>query len=212
MIVGTGFNPPLLGTRPATLLRTCFRGYDGEDTGTDARCVNSIGYVEQETVVFDDTIANNISMEWDRSLDAQTRARIEQAARNSYCADFIERLPEGYNTRVGERGLKLSGGQRQRLAIARELFKQPDILILDEATSSLDSQSESYIQQSMERLRGALTIIIISHRLSTIRHVDYIYVIEQGRIIEHGTFSELSGLQGSAFRRMCELQRVESSQ
>jgi ABC-type multidrug transport system fused ATPase/permease subunit len=81
------------------------------------------------------------------------------------------------------------------LAIARELFKQPDILILDEATSSLDSQSESYIQQSMERLRGALTIIIISHRLSTIRHVDYIYVIEQGRIIEYGTFSELSGLQ-----------------
>lgn len=172
----------------------------------------SIGYVEQETVVFDDTIANNISMQWDRSLDAETRARIEQAARNSYCADFIERLPEGYNTRVGERGLKLSGGQRQRLAIARELFKQPDILILDEATSSLDSQSESYIQQSMERLRGALTIIIISHRLSTIRHVDYIYVIEEGRIIEHGTFSELSGLQGSAFRRMCELQRVESSQ
>jgi len=170
----------------------------------------SIGYVEQETVVFDDTIANNISMQWDRTPDRPTLARIEQAARGSYCADFIEQLPEGYNTRVGERGVKLSGGQRQRLAIARELFKQPDILILDEATSSLDSQSESYIQQSMERLRGALTIIIISHRLSTIKHVDYIYVIDQGRIIEHGTFAELSGLQGSAFQRMCQLQRASS--
>jgi ABC-type multidrug transport system fused ATPase/permease subunit len=176
-----------------------------------SRYRQSIGYVEQETVVFDDTIANNISMQWNQSVDAPTRARIEQAAHNSYCEDFIERLPERYNTRVGERGLKLSGGQRQRLAIARELFKQPDILILDEATSSLDSQSESYIQQSIERLRGALTIIIISHRLSTIKHVDYVYVIEQGRIIEQGTFAELSGLQGSAFRRMCELQRVESS-
>ena len=176
-----------------------------------SRYRESIGYVEQETIVFDDTIANNISMQWDHSADAQTRARIEQAAHGSYCDEFIERLPEGYNTRVGERGLRLSGGQRQRLAIARELFKQPDILILDEATSSLDSQSEAYIQQSIERLRGSLTIVIISHRLSTIKHVDYVYVIEQGRIIEQGTFSELSGLQGSTFRRMCELQRVVPS-
>jgi subfamily B ATP-binding cassette protein MsbA len=175
-----------------------------------SRYRQSIGYVEQETVVFDDTIANNISMQWDRFADAETLARIRDAARGSYCDEFIERLPDGYQTPVGERGLKLSGGQRQRLAIARELFKRPDILILDEATSSLDSQSEAYIQESIARLRGALTMIIISHRLSTIRHVDYIYVFDQGRIIEQGTFSELAGLQDSAFRRMCDLQRLVS--
>jgi subfamily B ATP-binding cassette protein MsbA len=175
-----------------------------------SRYRQSIGYVEQETVVFDDTIANNISMQWAASIDAETLARIQQAARGSYCDEFIERLPQGYHTQVGERGLKLSGGQRQRLAIARELFKQPDILILDEATSSLDSESEAYIQESIKRLRGTLTMMIISHRLSTIKHVDYVYVIDQGRIIEQGTFSELSGLTGSAFRRMCELQRVAS--
>jgi ABC-type multidrug transport system fused ATPase/permease subunit len=171
----------------------------------------SIGYVEQETLVFDDTIANNISMQWDQSTDPETSARIRQAARSSYCDEFIERLPLGYDTVVGERGVKLSGGQRQRLAIARELFKEPKILILDEATSSLDSQSETYIQQSIERLRGSLTIIIISHRLSTIRNVDYVYVLEQGHIIEQGTFADLSRLPGSAFRQMCELQRVVSS-
>jgi len=176
-----------------------------------SRYRQSIGYVEQDTIVFDDTIANNISMQWDQHVDDQTWARIQKAAGSAYCDEFIERLPQGYHTRVGERGLKLSGGQRQRLAIARELFKQPDILILDEATSSLDSQSEAYIQQSIERLRGFLTIIIISHRLSTIKQVDYLYVIEQGRIIEQGTFAQLSGLQDSAFRRMCELQRVVSS-
>jgi subfamily B ATP-binding cassette protein MsbA len=183
---------------------------DGKDLRTVdlSRYRQSIGYVEQETVVFDDTIAKNISMQWDRPADAGTLARIEQAARAGYCDEFIERLPHGYQTPVGERGLKLSGGQRQRLAIARELFKQPAILILDEATSSLDSQSEASIQESIARLRGALTMIIISHRLSTIKHVDYIYVLDQGRIIEQGTFSELAGLPDSAFRRMCELQRV----
>ena len=182
----------------------------------DLRTVNlfryreSIGYVEQDTLVFDDTIANNISMRWGTSVDAGTWARIRDASRLSHCDEFLERLPEGYDTVVGERGVKLSGGQRQRLAIARELFRQPNILILDEATSSLDSQSETYIQQSIEQLRGSLTIVIISHRLSTIKNVDFIYVLQEGRIIEQGTFAELSRRQTSAFRRMCELQRVVS--
>jgi ABC-type multidrug transport system fused ATPase/permease subunit len=170
----------------------------------------SIGYVEQDTLVFDDTIANNISMRWGTPVDAGIWARIRDASRMSDCDEFLERLPEGYDTVVGERGVKLSAGQRQRLAIARELFRQPKILILDEATSSLDSQSEAYIQQSIERLRGSLTIVIISHRLSTIKNVDYIYVLEEGRIIEQGTFAELSRRQNSAFRQMCELQRVVS--
>jgi ABC-type multidrug transport system fused ATPase/permease subunit len=170
----------------------------------------SIGYVEQDTLVFDNTIANNISMRWGTPVDAGIWARIRDASRMSDCDEFLERLPEGYDTVVGERGVKLSAGQRQRLAIARELFRQPKILILDEATSSLDSQSEAYIQQSIERLRGSLTIVIISHRLSTIKNVDYIYVLEEGRIIEQGTFAELSRRQNSAFRQMCELQRVVS--
>ena len=170
----------------------------------------SIGYVEQDTLVFDDTIANNISMRWGTPVDAGIWARIRDASRMSDCDEFLERLPEGYDTVVGERGVKLSAGQRQRLAIARELFREPKILILDEATSSLDSQSEAYIQQSIERLRGSLTIVIISHRLSTIKNVDYIYVLEEGRIIEQGTFAELSRRQNSAFRQMCELQRVVS--
>ncbi len=182
--------------------------------GKDIRALNlsryreSIGYVQQETIVFNDTIANNIVMQWNQPMNSETFARVQQAARSSYCDEFIERLPEDYRTRVGERGLKLSAGQRQRLAIARELFKCPAVLILDEATSSLDSQSEAYIQQSIDNLRGRLTLIIISHRLSTIKDADFIYVIEQGRIVEQGTFLELSGLKDSAFRRMCALQRL----
>jgi subfamily B ATP-binding cassette protein MsbA len=170
----------------------------------------SLGYVEQNTVVFNDTIANNITMQRHPASDS-TWTRIHEAARSGNCNEFIERLPQGYNTPVGERGVKLSGGQRQRLAIARELFRQPAILILDEATSSLDSQAESHIQETLARLKGTLTIVIISHRLSTIRNVDYIYVIDQGQIVEQGTFSELFCLQDSNFRRMCELQYIVPS-
>jgi ABC-type multidrug transport system fused ATPase/permease subunit len=168
----------------------------------------SIGYVGQETFIFDTTIANNISMHWDQSPDSATFTRIQQAASDSYCDEFIGGLPKGFQTIVGERGLKLSGGQRQRLAIARELFRTPEILVLDEATSSLDSQSESYIRQSIERFKGKLTLIIISHRLSTIINADVIYVLEHGHVTQRGTFAELSALEGTAFRRMCELQHV----
>ncbi len=197
----TGVLKPTQGT-------ICIDGRDLNDLDL-SRYRESIGYVEQDALLFNDTIANNISMQWDSSFGPGVLARIQEAARDSYCDEFIERLPLGYNTPVGERGTRLSGGQRQRLAIAREMFRHPDILILDEATSSLDSQSEAYIQESVQRLKGSLTIIIISHRLSTIKNVDYIYVVEQGRIVEHWTFARLFGLPGSAFRRMCELQSVE---
>jgi subfamily B ATP-binding cassette protein MsbA len=165
-----------------------------------------LGYVGQDTMLFDDTIANNIRMQWDDWIDPLTLDRIREAARASYCDEFIQDLPEGFNTRIGEHGIQLSGGQRQRLAIARELFKNPQVLILDEATSSLDSESETYIQQSIEHLKGALTLVIISHRLSTIRHVDTIYVIQQGHIVEQGTFTVLRHQPGTTFHQMCELQ------
>jgi subfamily B ATP-binding cassette protein MsbA len=183
---------------------------DGRDLreldGFDWR--SRIGYVAQETVVFSTTVAHNISMRWEGGEDPDALEAVRRAARQSACDEFIERLPQGYGTQVGERGVKLSGGQRQRLAIARELFREPQLLILDEATSSLDSLSETLIQESVDRLKGTMTIVVVSHRLSTIRNADRIYVIDEGRVVEEGSFAELSESKGSAFQRMCELQRL----
>jgi subfamily B ATP-binding cassette protein MsbA len=162
-----------------------------------------IGFVPQDWVVFDDTIANNISL-WD-SADG---ARIEQAAKRAHAEEFIRAMPEGYATRIGERGTRLSGGQRQRLAIARELYKQPELLILDEATSALDSESEQLVRQSIDELKGSATIVVIAHRLSTIRHSDMIYVLSKGEIVESGTFDELYARTDSRFRKMCDLQAL----
>ena len=162
-----------------------------------------IGYVPQEAMLFDDTIANNITL-WAGGSDAEIR----QAAARAQCLDFIEATPDKFATRVGDRGAKLSGGQRQRIAIARELFKKPEILVLDEATSSLDSESEHAIQQSIDLIKGQVTILIIAHRLSTVRNCDRIFVLHEGAIIEAGSYSELFAKPGSRFRRMCELQRV----
>jgi subfamily B ATP-binding cassette protein MsbA len=162
-----------------------------------------IGFVPQDWVVFDDTIANNISL-WD-SADGP---RVEQAAKRAHAEEFIRAMPEGYATRIGERGTRLSGGQRQRLAIARELYKQPELLILDEATSALDSESEQLVRQSIDELKGSATIVVIAHRLSTIRHSDMIYVLSKGEIVESGTFDELYALTDSRFRKMCDLQAL----
>jgi subfamily B ATP-binding cassette protein MsbA len=162
-----------------------------------------LGYVPQEAMLFDDSIANNIAL-WSSATDTAIR----DAARRAKCLEFIEAMPEKLATTVGDRGVKLSGGQRQRLAIARELFKNPEILVLDEATSALDSESERAIQQSIEALRGRMTIIIIAHRLSTIRDCSLVCVLDQGRIVERGTYDELVAVPGSRFRRMVRLQQL----
>jgi subfamily B ATP-binding cassette protein MsbA len=170
---------------------------------------SQIGYVSQETVVFDDTIANNICL-WRGSIDedADLRERVQDAARRAYAEHFIEDLPNGYQTVVGDQGVRLSGGQRQRLFVARELFKHPNLLILDEATSALDTESERYIQQSIDALKGEMTVVIIAHRLSTIKNVDYVYVLDEGRVIEEGSYHELRGHEQSRFREMVEMQSL----
>nr|VFJ53795.1 MAG: ATP-binding cassette, subfamily B, MsbA [Candidatus Kentron sp. FM]VFJ65397.1 MAG: ATP-binding cassette, subfamily B, MsbA [Candidatus Kentron sp. FM]VFK08580.1 MAG: ATP-binding cassette, subfamily B, MsbA [Candidatus Kentron sp. FM] len=168
-----------------------------------------IGYVSQETVIFDDTLANNICLwEGDMDADPELHERIRDAARRAHIAHFIEALPSGYNTFVGDRGIRLSGGQRQRLFIARELFKQPNLLILDEATSALDTESERYIQQSIDALKGRMTVVIIAHRLSTIRNVDYVYVLDHGRLVEEGPYRQLRDLEASRFGKMVAMQAL----
>lgn len=168
-----------------------------------------IGYVSQETVVFDDTIANNISL-WtgDYSNDLQTQDLVQEAAKKAYADIFISELPNGYETVVGDRGVRLSGGQRQRLFIARELFKKPNLLILDEATSALDSESEQYIQRGIDGLKGSVTVVMIAHRLSTIKNVDLIYVLDRGKIVESGTYDELNSSEESKFNKMVTIQKI----
>ena len=168
-----------------------------------------IGYVSQDTVVFDDTVANNICL-WrgDYAIDQEVRNNVEQAAARAGATEFINALNDGFNTHVGDRGVRLSAGQRQRLFIARELYKNPRLLILDEATSALDSESELVIKDSVEQLRGLTTIVIIAHRLSTIKNADYIYVLDKGRIVEQGSYEELAFTHGGTFNRMVALQRL----
>jgi ABC-type multidrug transport system fused ATPase/permease subunit len=163
-----------------------------------------IGYVPQDAVLFDDTVAANIAL-WSENY---TLEQIRDAAERARCLEFIERMPQQFDTPIGDRGVKLSGGQRQRLAIARELVRSPDLLVLDEATSALDSESEAAIQQSIDQLQGKVTIVLIAHRLSTIRGADRVYVLSEGKIVEEGRFDELASRPGGKFRRMCELQEL----
>lgn len=160
-----------------------------------------LGIVQQDTFLFDGSVRDNIAY----GRAGATRAEIEEAARSANAHEFISRLPEGYDTRVGERGVKLSGGQRQRLSIARALLADPQILILDEATSNLDSESEQLIQASMQRLLANRTTFIIAHRLSTIRNADLIVVLSQGRIVEVGDHETLLR-RGGAYADMLERQ------
>ncbi|MCK6447765.1 MAG: ABC transporter ATP-binding protein/permease [Planctomycetes bacterium] len=152
----------------------------------------NLGVVLQDNFLFDGTIAENVAF----SRPDATRAEIEAASRLAHCDEFVAGFEKGYDTVVGERGVKLSGGQRQRVAIARALLADPRVLILDEATSSLDSESEARIQDALQRLRKSRTTFVIAHRLSTIRSADQILVLERGRIVERGTHAELLALGG----------------
>ena len=152
----------------------------------------NIGVVTQETILFNDTIADNLSL---GRLDA-TEEEIEQAAKIANAHEFIMETSDGYQTNIGDRGMKLSGGQRQRLSIARAVLKNPPILILDEATSALDTESEKLVQDALNSLLTGRTSIIIAHRLSTIHDADRIMVVDHGRIVEQGTHSELLALNG----------------
>jgi len=160
-----------------------------------------IGVVTQETVLFNDTIRNNIAYgHADLPLE-----RVREAAAAASILDFIEELPEGFETIIGERGVTLSGGQRQRLAIARAILKNPAIMVLDEATSSLDTESERQVQRAIETLVSGRTALMIAHRLSTIRRADRIVFLEAGRIVETGTHEELLAA-GGRYRKLYDLQ------
>jgi len=203
------------GSGKSTLARLLFRFYDvGAGAvlidGLDVRTVTqeslraAIGIVPQDTVLFNDTIEYNIAY----GRPGAAREQVIAAARAAHIHDFIETLPDGYGTLVGERGLKLSGGEKQRVAIARTLLKDPAILVFDEATSALDSRTERVIQQELEGISRSRTTLVIAHRLSTVVHADQILVMDHGRIVERGTHGELLQRRG-AYAAMWEIQSRE---
>lgn len=158
----------------------------------------SAGYVPQETFLFHESVRANLCWAKPDATEAEIRAALRAAA----AEEFVDRLPRGLDTVVGDRGVRLSGGERQRIALARALLRRPTLLILDEATSALDTHNERLVQDAIERLHGELTIVLIAHRLSTIRKADQIVVLEEGRIVESGTWKELSERQQGAFQRL----------
>ena len=203
----------LSGAGKTTLVNLVPRFYDPisgsiEIDGVDIRRVTreslrrQIGIVTQETVLFDDTIAKNIAY---ASQDADPKM-IETAARAAHAHEFIVTLPDGYETIIGERGQRLSGGQRQRLAIARALLRNSPILILDEATSSLDAESELLVQDALAKLMLNRTSFVIAHRLSTVRRADRIIVLDKGRVMEQGRHDELLSRPESLYAKLYTLQ------
>jgi ABC-type transport system involved in Fe-S cluster assembly fused permease/ATPase subunit len=191
------------GSGKSTIGRLLFRFYDVTEgallvDGQDVRNVTqfslheAVGVVPQDTVLFNDTIYYNIAY----GRANATWAQIEQAAKAAQIHDFVQSLPNGYYTKVGERGLKLSGGEKQRVGIARSLLKNPPILLLDEATSALDTETEYEIQESLIQMAHGRTVMIIAHRLSTVVHADRIVVLEQGQIVEEGSHKELLAKEG----------------
>ncbi len=203
------------GAGKSTLSRLLFRFYDVSSGGilvdgqdirkvTQASLRAAIGIVPQDTVLFNDDIYYNIAY----GRPDATREEVLQAARSAHIHTFIESLPQGYNTMVGERGLKLSGGEKQRVAIARAILKNPAILIFDEATSALDSKSEKAIQDELRNVARNRTTLVIAHRLSTIVDAQQILVMDKGRIVERGTHRELLAQQG-AYAQMWALQQQE---
>jgi ATP-binding cassette subfamily B protein len=180
---------------------------DGQDIALakQASLRSQIAIVQQEPVLFHRTLAENIAY----ARPGATQAEIEQAARLASAHDFIVALPKGYDTLVGERGVKLSGGERQRVAIARAFLADAPILILDEATSSLDSESEVLIQRAMDRLMEGRTTLVVAHRLSTVRALDRLLVMDHGRVIEEGSHEALIRLKNGLYRRLFERQALE---
>jgi len=204
------------GAGKTTLANLVPRFYDVTDgavliDGRDIRDLrlaslrDKISIVAQDTFLFNDTVAANIGY----GLRHATSEQIHEAARNAMAEEFILQLPQGYDTIIGERGTKLSGGQRQRLAIARALLKNAPILILDEATSHLDTESERLVQKALQNLMARRTVIVIAHRLSTVRRADKIVVLDQGRITETGTHDELIS-HGGIYQRLHEMQFLEA--
>jgi ATP-binding cassette subfamily B protein len=191
------------GSGKSTLVKLLLRLYEIQSgaillDGADLRDLNlaalrrCVGLVSQDVFLFHGTVRENIAY----GSPGATLAEIEAAAQIAEAQDFIDHLPQGYDTIVGERGQKLSGGQRQRLAIARAILKNPPMLILDEATSAVDNETEAAIVRSLEKITQNRTTIAIAHRLSTIRNADQIYVLERGQIVEAGTHEDLLGLEG----------------
>lgn len=176
--------------------RICVDGVDARDIKLSS--LRSLtGIVSQDTVLFNDTVRNNIAY---GTAGRFTEAQIVAAARAANAHGFVSELPQGYDTILGERGIRLSGGQRQRIAIARALLIDPPILILDEATSALDTESERLVQEAIDRLLAGRTVFVIAHRLSTIIHADQILVLDRGRVVERGTHQELLSRRGAYFR------------
>ncbi|MEL6735314.1 MAG: ATP-binding cassette domain-containing protein, partial [Pseudomonadota bacterium] len=204
------------GAGKSTISRLLFRFYDVKAgsisiDGQDLRAIEqdslraAIGMVPQDTVLFNDTIAYNVRY---GRMDA-TDEEVRQAADRAQIGDFIERLPQGFDTQVGERGLKLSGGEKQRVAIARTLLKAPPILILDEATSALDTQTEQEIKAALDVVSQNRTTLVIAHRLSTVIDADEIIVLKAGEIAERGTHSDLLD-KGELYAAMWNRQREAS--
>jgi subfamily B ATP-binding cassette protein MsbA len=202
------------GAGKSTIFNLLLRFYDTQGgaiavDGQDIQSVTleslraAIGVVTQEAVLFDESVADNIAL----GKPGASLGEIKAAARNAAAHDFIEAMPQGYDTRVGEGGLKLSGGQRQRIAIARAMLRNAPILLLDEATSALDAESERQVQEALARLMRGRTTIVIAHRLSTVVDADRIYVLERGRVVQSGSHAELlaaDGLYASLYRHNLE--------
>lgn len=205
------------GTGKSTLANLIPRFYDPTEgrvliDGVDLKDVsflslrNQIGIVGQETILFNDTVRNNIAY----GFSLATQEKIEEAATRAFAHSFVMKLPNGYGTMVGDRGFRLSGGEKQRLAIARAILRNPPILILDEATSQLDSESEKYVQEALDRLMVGRTVVAIAHRLSTIIKADKIVVLDGGRIVGLGRHDQLMGTC-ALYKRLYETQFVNAT-
>ena len=163
-----------------------------------------VGYIPQDPILFHSSIRENLLWANDKASEGE----LWDALQLSFAKQFVSELPHGIDTIVGDRGVRLSGGQRQRITLARALLRKPDLLILDEATSALDSETELIIQQSIEKLKSTMAVVVIAHRLSTISKADQIYVMKSGKVVEEGTYDELSQNQSGAFYDMLQKQRA----